>query len=209
MTTQGIEVRSERVRYLEPLLKEWLTAIDEYGLVTGDDLAYWHNERANISVFTGAVWRARGVAIEEFGSRKHNLEWGDWTGRSDLRFHFAGKSWLVEAKQQWVCLSSAHRTQAPDKAAVALAEAVTDVSSNRAPADMRLGLAFVTPWIRRSQTSDAPVAADELLRAVTKKDGLDLIAWSFPNLDARLIATDNSVCIGVILLGRLFTGPED
>lgn len=83
--------QSKRLKWLKPLIREMHICIDAYGAgFEWDDLSYFYNERASVSVLAGAAWRLNWVALEEFRDRKSssgsghaNAKKQGW-GRADL-----------------------------------------------------------------------------------------------------------------------------
>ncbi len=94
-------VGSTRSPRLARALREWTRCILDYSrALEWKDAAWWYNERASLSTFSAAVWRAGGVALEEYSTLKR---WGRArrTGRCDLYFQFPGERFAAEAKFMW------------------------------------------------------------------------------------------------------------
>src|SRR5262245_34034370 len=55
------------LRSFEDLLWEWTSVIERVVRVWyQDDVPWWYNERASLSLFAGAIWKVGGIAFEEF-----------------------------------------------------------------------------------------------------------------------------------------------
>ncbi|MGD9969155.1 MAG: hypothetical protein AB7S65_01745 [Sulfuricurvum sp.] len=87
------------------IINQWIqNNIDYLEKHNFDDAAYWHNEMANISCLSGAIWKLGGVAVCEYTIDKDTCKNGkltqgeDLNGRADLYFMMEKKRYLVEAK---------------------------------------------------------------------------------------------------------------
>jgi hypothetical protein len=95
---------------LQGVLREWVRVNEEFARrgQRFNDVPWWYNERANVSVFAGAVWRNRGRAFEEFSATKRKIGTttgrlhGSVPGRVDMYFETRdGNEYNLEAKS-WV-----------------------------------------------------------------------------------------------------------
>lgn len=67
----GVETKNKRLSGLEGLFKEWTIVIEDFCNHLGDkDAPYWYNERTTVGTLAGAIWRAKGLALEEYGDTK-------------------------------------------------------------------------------------------------------------------------------------------
>ena len=91
---------------IQRVLKEWRGAVkvwcDKLG---GDDIPWWYNERSSVSILAVAIWKAGGVALEEYAADKGKKK-KHWKGRGDLFIKLNGQKYILEAKQKWVSLSA-------------------------------------------------------------------------------------------------------
>ena len=98
---------------IEPSLRAMLEHIDEYiktyhrPEVGKPELPYFFNERANIGLLAGGVWRSdpANLVLEEYGAPKKTDE-GDYRGRFDFWCRAQGCSIYLEAKQTWGSLTN-------------------------------------------------------------------------------------------------------
>lgn len=55
----GIQINNTKVKWVAPILEQWIRIHKEYvEQYKFKDCLYWYNERANVSAFAGAVWKA-------------------------------------------------------------------------------------------------------------------------------------------------------
>jgi hypothetical protein len=98
---------------LEPSLHAMLGHIDEYiktyhrPELGKSELPYYFNERANIGLLAGGIWRGDpgNLVLEEYGAPKKSDE-GEYRGRFDFWCRAQGCSIYLEAKQTWGTLSN-------------------------------------------------------------------------------------------------------
>ena len=103
----GHQLNNARARFLIPLIEGWGEAIDRFATwFKDDDVPYWYNERANISMLNAGAWLAGYVGIEEFAITKG---WGEQkgNGRADLLVALAplikgDMTVSFEAKLEWM-----------------------------------------------------------------------------------------------------------
>ena len=203
MNHRDVIVRCRELAHLEPVLRKWTELIDEY-CTKIRDMPYWYNERVNISVLAGAVWRLDGVALEELSVNKQYRS-GSYTGRTDLKFRFAEKHHVVEAKHVWVGLSSRCKPSAADKALKSLGEACKDVGNYQATTgleeqtDFKLGITFAVPFLPTTLLSTCDDGLNRLCDSVKQGD-VDFAAWCFPQLGRD--DHEGHIHPGVVLAGR-------
>ena len=139
---------------LDDVLRKWIDLNRKIAETWKDrhDVPWWYNERAAVSIFAGAVWKAGGFAFEEFADEKHQapakgrLE-RRFHGRVDLYANIKGKEFIFEAKQ---CSSGASSVGADrsKKIRARLDKAVDDARQIPAKGKKRLALLFVIPDVR-------------------------------------------------------------
>ena len=80
----------KKVPHLKPVLQMWVKTVNDCVTSWKGDLPWWYGERACLSLFAGAVWRANGLALEEWSTPKRGVsgEVKRYSGRSDLYFEF-------------------------------------------------------------------------------------------------------------------------
>lgn len=95
----GFRISDSSLLPLKKVLKSWIECTEEYISVWGgDDLPYWYNERANVSIFAGAAWRSGMTAIEEYQSNKLKKCGTESNGRNDLYLADLSVGIGIEAK---------------------------------------------------------------------------------------------------------------
>ncbi|HYE32899.1 MAG TPA: hypothetical protein VEH27_15840 [Methylomirabilota bacterium] len=88
------------------LLQEWVLVVKDYQQFWPTDCCWWYSERPALSLFSAAIWRHGGVALEEFSwSKRKSKRCKGYPGRCDLGFGLTrGKSKIayeMEAKHVW------------------------------------------------------------------------------------------------------------
>jgi hypothetical protein len=131
---------------IQRVLKEWRGAVkvwcDKLG---GDDIPWWYNERSSVSILAVAIWKAGGVALEEYAADKGKKK-KHWKGRGDLFIKLNGQKYILEAKQKWVSLSArAQITKERLKSTVKAAKKA--VLETRLNGGRRLACVFFVPYI--------------------------------------------------------------
>jgi hypothetical protein len=76
---------------------QYIRAVTPYEV----DTPWWYNERASIGFLAAAIWRAGGVALEEFATDKATSPGRRGKGRGDLYAVIDGCELYAEAKQVW------------------------------------------------------------------------------------------------------------
>lgn len=67
------KINDKKVEWLLPILEQWISINKEYiEQHKSEDCLHWHNERANIGAFAGAVWKSGGYALEEYSAKKRH-----------------------------------------------------------------------------------------------------------------------------------------
>lgn len=120
MSSSGIHISDPDLEPLRPVLQAWIDSVQQYNkLFKGNDLPYWYNERANVSVLAGAAWKAGFVALEEYQTQKTSLPAKEpmavesetpeqpIEGRNDLYIGDQMHEWVIEAKVAYPDLCNA------------------------------------------------------------------------------------------------------
>lgn len=181
----GIDGEHDRLEWLKPMLRRWGHFIDDY-CAAHEDLPYYYNERANVSVLAAAAWGPGSGALEEYSCRRHRD--GDVShGRADLYVYDQSNSATIEAKQLW--WTPATKAEALRGL---LLEANEQATTNR-DSDVAVAAVFSTLML----PLDADVHA-ELDRAVAqmRSVGMHLIAWALPHANEPFEETN--VCDGKV-----------
>jgi len=193
------------LRALRGLLREWTWLNREIARTWGwEDCPWWCNERASISTLAGAVWNSRGIALEEYASRKRKVR-GEALGRCDLYFKIGKTGFVAEAKHCWLRAGiRAENLQA--RVSRCLSRACRDARKNSPSLnkdEILLGIAFIVPRIPRSDVDHVGkriVDVQNVLEIFAKKKQC-AIAWIFPRNSRKLmVAEDDCIYPGIAVL---------
>jgi hypothetical protein len=209
-TTRNIEAGwkcQKSTRCLEPIFKEWTNCIAEiaHNWKSRRDAPWWYNERASLSVFAGAVWRAGGVCFEEYcdekRTRKTHCFGKCYPGRVDLGFSRNGSDFIAEAKATWHCFGRTEREGAGDRVRHNLESACDDVRLTRPSGRRRFGIVFARPVFKKRFKAQID---GNLGRWVEMLAGFETnaYAWAFPSCARYLYSEDGYYCPGEALLIR-------
>jgi len=152
------------------------------------DLAYFYNERANVSIFAGAVWRQNpkdNLVLEEYSCDKYNecsseneTNISTYKGRRDLWFCLGESQFRCEAKQKWWSLDNLEEERLIS--AIELADIESSkvekkyINSN----NTALGMVFVTLKINRSNLENASSYLVQLEKLIKKHQTNNLFVHS-------------------------------
>lgn len=198
------KIRGGKLKHWGKMIAEWHQVIEDYGRLVSDDAPYWYNERANISILSGAAWRAGKLALEEFGHEKSdkqgNSQGDSWKGRCDLWLIERHEEELVEAKFRWVSLRSGSFTSLVK---TSLSIAVKDAHNSKQVRGARsVGVTFIPVYIPVRYESDIDIYIHQRIEDA-KLISADCIAWSFPDKNRFLTGTDGkNYCPGVFLFAK-------
>lgn len=190
---------------LDRILNKWLRTIKQ---VTDTwaryhDVPWWYNERADLSILAGAVWKCREVAVEEFVSRKRRIARSTgrlsrkYSGRIDFYFTAGRHHFIAEAKECW----SRAGNEAADpryKVEKMLERARQDIRKVTAYGDRKLAILFVKPSIPRRKRKQSVKLIRRWLAAIRTIE-CDAKAWYFPE-NARYAKWDDRFYPGVVIL---------
>lgn len=188
---------------LKPVLEEWMRLTNRKNwFFESGDATWWNNERATLSVFAGAIWRLKGLVIEEFATEKI-IKSESKAGRCDISFRFRKDVFIGEAKQNWPLLTGenlkANLTETNKVIKQACHESLHTIGS-KAP---RLGIVFITPLIHEGKKQFLNNFLMDYLKKLTAKKDITL-AWIFPKWARDLHSSEegnqNYIYPGVILV---------
>jgi len=192
----GIKTRS--LKQLRPILFEYLKINKEtVELWNYEDLPWWYNERANLSLFTGTVWKKGGYALEEYTSDKVSTS-KKYQGRNDLYFFFNKQEYILEAKilsQNGNSKSESIRNRATKLMEIAVA----DVRKNKLEFSAnKLGIVFVIPYFLNKSTS-IENDFNNFLKTMMKLD-YSAMGWLYSEKANKLIVDRKWVAPGLVVL---------
>jgi hypothetical protein len=186
---QYISISSESLQPLEPVLHSWLTCTQRYiDVWDGDDLPYWYNEQANVSILAGAAWKADWTAIEEYQISKIATEASEQTtliGRNDLYIANEQHGFCIEAKVAYVDISQVQ--SAANHIAVRRDKAIHDARRVDCQ-EPRLGAVFVAPYSIGTEATDQQIR--DFQQEILKLD-CQALAWVTPTNAQKTRSHDN------------------
>ena len=194
-----------KLRILSRVLEQWVKINIRCARAWEADkhVPWWYGERALLGMLAAAVWLEGGIAFEEFSTRKRVgvKEAGPriYAGRQDLLIHVRGEVFIAEAKSCWSDATSSETNLAVwiDKR---LDAACADIQKTPSSGKKRLGLLFVTPYIRRSQSASAAKRIKSWLESA-RKVNYSCCAWVFPGR-SRFVGKPRNICPGIALFIR-------
>lgn len=199
--TSGFIARTKQADNLVSIIEGWIEAHIEYAEIHEDnDVAYYFNERANISMLAAGAWKSGAVALEEFTARK-GIGADKRHGRVDL--YISTREWNaeIEAKHKWMNLALSDEKFA-DRVNETIAKATGDALLISG-AWHRYACAFFVPSVRVRQYDE--YAADpeamlqtELQRYLAQKKP-DIWAWCFPDVARRFRLNKETYYPGVVM----------
>jgi len=195
-TIKGVSCAS--LRGLKGILNEWIDANIRLVREWREDVPWWYNERASISVLAGAVWLKGGLAFEEFAEDKSSGQKGHpkYRGRIDLYLKVGEQQFIAEAK--W-CWSGALRVNERTAGHIrqTLKRAYADIRRCPSNGQRKLGVLFVTPYIPASEQKNVDNHIKKWLAAIREVE-CSCSAWVFPK-ESRHFGGEN-ICPGVVVL---------
>ncbi len=160
----------------EKILNEWIECTKRYvDFWDGDDLPYWYNERANVSVLAGAAWRAGFIALEEYQIVKESSEKECKTGRNDLYLSDRENDIYIEAKVLFPEIDSLNIFAQSGAVKEKRDQAVSDASKIKDESNL-VGAVFVVPYLNDKSNSENRICS--FIAEIEKYD-VPIKAWCF------------------------------
>ena len=186
---------------LSHILQKWIRLNKSIAEAWSDDgdVPWWYNERAAISIFSGAVWKSGYQALEEFVDEKRKVAKKSgkfsrkYSGRVDLFLNIEGQDFIAEAKQCWSGASS-EGADSLMRITKCLQRACSDIRKSRPHGQRRVALLFVVPYIRRSHIRSIDQRIQNWIKKVQSLE-CDASAWVFPAC-ARRTKWEDYYCPG-------------
>ena len=180
---------------LAPALRQWIKLTEDVA-EEWDVLPWVNTERAVLSMFAGAIWRARGKLFEEFADDKHTYSrrsgrFRRYQGRVDLYFRISRRRFIAEAKQVLSGCTAEDANPVP-KILKRLTRARQDIRKSRPLGEKRLAIVFAIPYMRRGAKKIIDNRVTTWVRKVSSID-CDAIAWVFP-ARSRLALPGDDYC---------------
>jgi hypothetical protein len=197
----GIQVG--KLRSLKPVLNEWMNLTNRKNwFFESDDATWWNNERATLSVLAGAIWRRKGLVIEEFATEKI-MKSESKAGRCDISFLFRKNVFIGEAKQNWPLLTGENLKANLIKTNKVIKQACHVSLHTKGSKATRLGIVFITPRIHEGKKQLLNDFLMDYLNKLSAKKDITL-AWTFPKWARDLHSSEegnqNYIYPGVILV---------
>jgi hypothetical protein len=151
------------------------------------DVPWWYNERASLSILSGAIWLSGGIAFEEYSDSKRRISrrtgrlLTSYAGRVDFYFEISGHEFKGETKFCWPGASTLWRDQT-EFMTYSLDEAKRDIRKAHPEGQRRLAVVFATPFVSERQEKGLKKRIERIVDQVTKLDG-DAFAWVFPHIE--------------------------
>lgn len=112
------------------------------------DVPWWYNERANLSLIAASFWRIGGIAFEEYTSTKDfsiqhssRSKHTSYSGRNDLYAKYGKREMVFEAKRIYVTANS----NSPIYIRRALDRACSDAKAIKHNGAIKYGILFAVP----------------------------------------------------------------
>ncbi|MEK1941642.1 MAG: hypothetical protein AAAB16_14830 [Pseudomonas sp.] len=189
MSDQYMRISCSTLQPLSPVLRSWIACVQRYiDVWDGDDLPYWYNERANISILAGAAWKADWTAIEEYQITKVATEasqQGTSIGRNDLYVANEIYGFCIEAKVAYVDIEDLNT--AKKHIVGRCSQAIFD--AGRLDYDEpRLGAVFVAPYSVGVEASEEQI---RLFQESILTCDSQALAWLTPTNAMKTASHDN------------------
>ena len=191
---------------LTKVLKSWTRLTKEIARdwVPNKDVPWWYNERAALSLLSGALWRSHNYGFEEFVDEKRKMTRHSgrlsrkYKGRVDLYLNVQGADFIAECK---ICWSGASiNFDSSQRVEKTLSRACRDIRKTHPKGQRRLGFVFVVPSIKKQYRKELDERLKGWLHKVQSVD-CDAMAWVFPDF-ARRTQSDGKYYPGVVLLAK-------
>lgn len=173
------DVDATRLPVLEPVLQEWISVVGETAedwrgpTPRESDVPFWYRERAQLSLFAGALWRVNALAFEEFSATKHRAG-RKTSGRADIWFKIRGRQFIGEAKHVSANAASNH-----EHLKDGMNEATENVAEHKQGKATALAMVFVTVGVLARHASEVNRRLDAWIEQA-KDLKCDALAWTFP-----------------------------
>lgn len=192
----GQLIKLRKFEYLTPVLNEWICCIRRYvDLFEGNDLPYWYNERANVSVLAGAAWIAGYMALEEYQEDKISDEGENKKGRNDLYLSNKDNEVCIEAKVSFPDITKPNSYISVVKSR--FSDAINDAKKINNDIN-KIGALFVSPYSKNKvRANDKDIS--KFIEFI-KKYPAPIKAWVFPKNGQSQYSHNDKFYPGVALI---------
>ncbi|WP_438302106.1 hypothetical protein [Pseudomonas sp. NMS19W] len=184
-----VRITCPGLQAIEPVLHSWISCTERYiGVWDGNDLPYWYNEQANVSILAGAAWKADWTAIGEYQINKIATEANERItsiGRNDLYIADDTNGFCIEAKVAYVPIDNL--THARNWILGKCKSATVD-AGRLDYNEPKLGAVFIAPYSLGDQANDEQIQAFQTMLQALPSDAL---AWVCPAKAQKTPSHDN------------------
>jgi hypothetical protein len=174
-----------RLSVLRSILNAWVTNNISLAVAwKGEDVPWWYNERALLSVFSGGIWKKNGLALEEYSTtktwkRKRGKGREHYQCRQDIYFKLGKHEFIGEVKDGW---SSLHQeSKYPERSINSvMKKAIRDIEGCPPHGKRRLAVVFVKTYITRGRSKSLDKSIIDWANKVKKAVDYTCCAWVFP-----------------------------
>jgi hypothetical protein len=194
-------IRVGTLMSLKSVLDEWRELTNREKWFFEEDATWWNNERASLSVFAGAIWRRKGLVMEEFATEK-TMRSEPKAGRCDITFRIRRKVFLGEAKQQWPLLTKENVPENFEETNRLIKQACDESLRTKDSKAIHLGIVFITPRIHNGKMQFLDDLLLDYINVLSARKDITL-AWVFPrwarDLHSSESGFENYIYPGVVL----------
>lgn len=183
--------------------EEWILLNERYcRLMNCNDAAYAYKEMANLSIFSGAVFRAGWVSVAESSIQKQGGPREARSGRSDLCILGPSHKEEIYIEAKSGIRKIPYKIESGDRIENILSKACEDASHINSK--NRVGMAFIRfSCLKDPNNSDSHDEIVASIEGCVENDKNELVAWCFPK-EMRSFQFDGNMRYypGVILAAR-------
>ena len=148
--------RMRSLRIFNNILDAWIQLNIRYADIwkgKDKDVPWWYNERALLSVLSGAVWLQKGaMAFEEYSTIKKwkprkGAKSKPYKGRQDIYIRINSHEFIGEAKDVWSAATPKNMHPAK-RVNAGMDRAVKAIKNTCASGEKRLAILFVRPYMK-------------------------------------------------------------
>lgn len=194
---------SRSSQILKGILQNWINVTIDLAKLwkSSNDVPWWDNERANLSVLAGAIWRSGGYVFEEFKEDKRKITKKGklsrtYSGRVDLYFAIQKYEFIAESKYTREGISL-NNSPLPIIERVH-ASACNDIRKVKPNKQRRLAITFTYPYVMKHDIINLDDKIRNWIKELRHMD-CDACAWIFPKI-SRLNSDGKYVCPGTAIL---------
>jgi hypothetical protein len=170
----------------ERVLEQWIKIQSEFD-AANEEGPFNYTERPQVGFLAAAIWRANGMALEEWKTEKvgggSGAESNAYNGRCDLWFNTTSKpkdsdfGWYLEAKHLWMRGSEIARWLG-DPELNGLEQAIASAKRRKSP-EGRLGCVFISVFLdgKKGKIDDEHLSLLQVLPQKAREVDTAAVAW--------------------------------